>query len=113
MEKIAQFGTINIPPGVNKFGGVTQGGITKFLGNILNTLVAIAAIYAFFNLITAGYAFISAGDDPKKIESAWAKISQTLVGLGLAAGFVAIGIVIGWIFFDSPDAIFQFRIFGP
>lgn len=47
-----------------------------------------AGIYALFNLIFAGYDFISAGDDAKKVAGAWTKITNTLLGLAVALGSI-------------------------
>ncbi len=81
------FGPIN-PPDTVKIGvdfeklpGVLiQRGIQLFMLG--------AGIYALFNLIFAGYDFISAGDDAKKVAGAWSKITNTLLGLAVALGSI-------------------------
>lgn len=79
------FGKIEAPSFIK--GGLTG---ENFLGRLISTgvkiLIVFAGLYAFFNLILAGYSFISAGDDPKKVAGSWAKIWQTLLGLIVAAG---------------------------
>jgi len=113
MDKLAQVGHINVPPGVANYGTAVTGGLTVFVGNILKFLIVIASLYSFFNLIMAGYAFISAGEDPKKVEAAWAKIWQTLLGLALTASAFAIIAAIGWIFYRNPFQLLRLTIFGP
>jgi len=89
------------------------GGISVFIGNILKFLIVIAGVYALFNLLTAGYSFMSAGGDPKKIADSWAKIWQTLLGLAVAAGSFVLGAIFGRLLFGDYNAILQLRIFGP
>lgn len=103
------FGNVPPPPGVNKYSG----GITDFISNIIKTLIVGAGIYAVFNLVLAGYAFMSSGDDPKKIQGAWAKIWQTLLGLTVAAGAFVLAGIFGKILFGNYNALIQIRVFGP
>lgn len=95
------FGTINQPEAISKFGDVEEGAIGKLIDLIIRTLIIGAGIYALINLILAGYAFISAGDDPKKVAGAWAKIWQTLLGLTVAAGAFVLAAIFGKLIFDD------------
>jgi len=99
------FGKIPIPTPLANFGDVQSGGIGNFLNLILKTLVVVAGVYALINLILAGYAFMSAGDDPKKIAGAWAKIWQTLLGLAFAAGAFVLAAIFGQLIFGRWDFI--------
>lgn len=83
------------------------GALGKVINLGLNVLVIGAGLYALFNLLLAGYAFMSAGDDPKKVAGAWAKIWQTLLGLAFAAGAFVLAALFGWIIFGSPDALLK------
>ncbi|OGM57318.1 hypothetical protein A3E46_01275 [Candidatus Woesebacteria bacterium RIFCSPHIGHO2_12_FULL_46_16] len=107
------FGDVKAPPGISRFGSVAEGGLTNFINNILKLLIVGAGVYAVFNLVFAGYAFLSAGDDPKKVAGAWAKISQTLLGLAFAAGAFVLAAIFGQLIFGDPNALLQIRIFGP
>src|SRR3990172_8383856 len=98
------FGNITQPSPLANFGTVGGGGIGNFLNLIIQLLIIGASIYALFNLILAGYAFLSAGDDPKKIEGAWAKIWQTILGLTIAAGAFVLASVFGKILFGDANA---------
>lgn len=107
------FGRIPEPSPLVKLGGIEGGGLGKFLNIILNLLVVAGGIWALINLILAGYAFMSAGDDPKKIAGAWAKIWQTLLGLVFVAGAFVLAAIFGYLIFGSPDAILNPTIQTP
>jgi hypothetical protein len=107
------FGSIDAPPGVENYGGGTLAGFRGFVNNIVQLVIIFASIYAFINILLAGYAFISAGDDPKKIQSAWAKIWQTLLGLAIAAGAFVLAALIGKMLFDDYGALLKLRYVTP
>lgn len=101
------FGQINIPEPLKNFAGgsVSAGAIGVFLNLILRILIVAAGIYALINLVLAGYAFMAAGDDPKKAAGAWAKIWRTLIGLAFVAGAFVLAAIFGWLIFGDPNAI--------
>ena len=104
MSYLAQnpFGTVQAPPGVQP---LQQGGLGKFLNNMMLLLIAGAGIYALFNFILAGYSFLSANGDSKKVEAAWAKIWQSVLGLVVAAGAFVLAAIFGRIIFGSWGAL--------
>lgn len=104
------FGTIKPPTGLEKYTGTPEASIGKLLNIILQTLIVGAGVYALFNLILAGYAFMSAGDDAKKVAGAWAKISQTLMGLAFAAGAFVLAAIFGQLIFGKWDFILNPKI---
>jgi len=73
-------------------------------------MIVIAGVYALFNLIFAGYAFMSAGDDAKKVAGAWAKIWQSLWGLAIAAGAFVLAAIFGQLIFRQWDFILNPQI---
>lgn len=103
------FGQIVPPTPLQKFGGIVPGGQAYAVGNFLNLTLRLliygAAIYALFNFILAGYTFLSAGEDSKKIEAAWAKIWQTALGLAVAAGSFVLAAIFGWLIFGDFNFI--------
>jgi hypothetical protein len=107
------FGNIQLPPGVDKYGSLTEGGLVNFLNNVLKFMVVIAGIYMLFNLILAGYQFMSAGGDSKAVGEAWAKIWQSLVGLLIVAGSFLLAALFGWLIFGDWNAILRPQIYTP
>lgn len=99
-------GPIPRPNALDNFGSVDPG-LGKFLNLIFNILVVGAGVYALLNFLLAGYAFMSAGDEPKKIQGAWAKIWQTILGLVVTAGAFALAGIFGWLIYGRPDALLQ------
>jgi hypothetical protein len=110
------FGNIEPPPGVSNwaFGkGGEVPGLIPFISAMVKLVIVIGGLFALFNLILAGYAFMSAGDDPKKITAAWGKIWQTLLGLLIMAGSFVLAVIFGWIIFQDPTFILNPKIYTP
>lgn len=107
IKLIAQntFGQVKPPQALKNFGDVNEGGIGNLLNLILKLMVVGAGIYALFNFVLAGYSFLSAGDDPKKVEAAWAKIWQTAIGLAFAAGAFVLAGIFGYLIFGDWNFI--------
>lgn len=108
------FGKVTPPQGIKIPVADTPGGeIITLLNIVLNVLVMAGGIYALINIIIAGYGFISAGGDPKAIESAWAKIWQSLLGLTIIAGSFLLAAIFGQLIFGKADAILNPQIYVP
>lgn len=101
------FGTVEKPDALANFKTVEEGAVGQFLNIIVNVLIVGAGIYALINLILAGYAFLSAGDDPKKAAGAWAKIWQTLMGLAFVAGAFVLAAIFGQLLFGKYDFLLR------
>lgn len=99
------FGTIAPPSPLAKYGSDPGTAIGTLIQYAVWILIAGAGIYALFNFILAGYAFMSAGDDPKKVAGAWAKIWQTALGLAFAAGAFVLAGIFGKLIFDDASFI--------
>ena len=109
------FGQIQPPPAVARFAPTTLNplGLTRFIGIIISALIVGAGLYFLLNVITAGYQFLSSGDDPKGVSSAWAKIYQSIIGLIIVAAAVLLTSVISLIFFGTAGAIMNITLYGP
>ena len=97
----AIFGQVPAPDPLVKFSPVEGGGLGQLINIMLKALVVGAGVYAVVNLVLAGYAFMSASGDPKKVEGAWAKIWQTLMGLAFAAGAFVLAAIFGRLLFGD------------
>ena len=95
--------------------GEDLGGLAAFMNAIIKLVIVVAGLYAFFNLVMAGYAFMSAGDDPKKMTAAWSKIWQSILGLAIAAGSFVLAAIIGRLLYgpDGWNMLLQLQLFGP
>jgi hypothetical protein len=93
----------------------TEGGaglITLF-NNLLKLVVVAAGIWAFINIIVAGYNFMAGAGNPEKIAEANNKIWQSLIGLLIVAGAFALAAIFGYLIFNNPMAIISPTIYGP
>ena len=100
------FGTIKLPGNLSvKYGDDPGVAIGKLIQIVVWVLIVGAGIYALFNFVLAGYSFLSAGDDPKKVAGAWAKIWQTALGLLVSAGAFVLAAIFGQLIFGQWDFI--------
>jgi len=105
------FGQIKLPTAItDKYGSDAGLAIGNLLNMVFKSMIVIAGVYALFNLIFAGYAFMSAGDDAKKVAGAWAKIWQSLLGLTIAAGAFVLAAIFGQLIFGDWEFILNPKI---
>lgn len=104
------FGPISPPEGIKNYADSPDAAIGQLLNTVVRVLIIGAGVYALINLIMAGYSFMSAGDDAKKVAGAWAKIWQTLLGLAVAAGAFVLAAIFGQLIFKDPTFILNPRI---
>ena len=95
------------------YEGLQQGGLIAFANNLIKLIIVVAGIYAFINLLTAGFDHIASEGDPKRAEAAKAKILNSLIGIVIMVASFALTAVISKIFFGSYDAILNPKIYGP
>lgn len=107
------FGCVEPPGPIQNIGGGQIGGVAILLNIIMRTLVVGAAIYAVINIILAGYAYISAGGDVKRIQEATARIWQSILGITVAAGALIIVGIISEILFGDWQIILGIKLFTP
>ncbi len=106
------FGSVAPPQGIAQYGDF-QTGVVKFTNVLLKLIIGAAGLFAFFNIIIAGYTFMSAGGDAKKVEQAWSRIWQSLLGLLFVAGSFVLAAIFGWLIFGDARAILVPTIYGP
>lgn len=86
----ADLGTIKPPAGTVQASGDPSGLVAKIIQNGIWLLIIVGFIIALIWMVFAGYSFIFAGDDPKKVSSAWSRIYWGLIGLVIVVGSFAI-----------------------
>lgn len=94
----------------------TQGqGLILLLNNLIKFVIVLAGLYTFWNLIAAGYGFLSAGGEAKNITKAWEKIWQSLIGLLIVAGSFILAAIFGYLIFGADKAFILIRpeIYAP
>jgi hypothetical protein len=83
--------------------------LTTIISNILGILTIFAGIWFLFQAIMAGYSYLSAGGDKTRIENAWRKLTNALIGLAIvvaAYGLIALlGTFLGVKFLEVGDLI--------
>lgn len=107
------FGQVTPPPGIEQYGDLSDFGLIKFANNLLKLLIVIGGLYTFINIIFAGFGYMSAGGDSKKISDATTKIWQSIIGLVIMAGSFVIAALVGWLLFKDATAILNPKIYGP
>lgn len=107
------FGTIQNPLATfGSYGDLQSGGLIAFLSNVIKLIIIVGGVWAFINLVLAGFQFITA-TNPDQIASGWKKIYMSLIGLGLLVGSYTLAAVIGLVLFGDPTAILNPQIYGP
>jgi len=101
-----------ITPPTGGYGGA-EGGIVLLLTNILRLAFAAAGIFAFINFIIAGYQYMNAGGDSKALDSAWARIWQSLIGLLIIVMSFAFTSLISYLMFGDAGFILNPKVYGP
>ena len=111
--------TLNLlAQGTNPFGPVVPavalggtGAIPGLISAFVKTLMMGAAVYALFNFILAGYAYISSSGDSKGIQMATAKIWQTVIGITVAVGALVITAIVSQLLFGDAGFLLNIQIF--
>jgi hypothetical protein len=102
-------GPITPPSGV----GSVESGLPTLISNVTTVAMVIAGLVILFNIFIAGYGFMFAAGDPKKIQDAWARIWQSLIGLLIIVGAFALIRLVEIIIFRDQVSILQPIIQGP
>ncbi len=78
---------------------------TGFLRAIIIFIIVLSGIFSFWQIILAGFNYISASGDKAKIEIAQQKINHALIGLVIIASSFIISAIAGKILFDNAGFI--------
>lgn len=108
------FGAVSPPPGVADYNAGTPGGIgiIPFISNIIKLITIIAGIWSLFNLIMAGFTYITSANDAKGIETAWQSIYMSILGLVIIVASFTITAIFSYLLFGRADYILNPEIVG-
>jgi hypothetical protein len=108
------FGQLSPPPGVTGFNMASGGdiGLLSFISTLIKVGTVVAGLYVLFNVVTAGFDYITAGDN-KAHQKVREKITTSLIGLVIIVASYTIMGVIGLILFGRPDYFLNPDICGP
>lgn len=113
---IGIFGNIETPFGKTGFTGDYASlttGLPLFISNIVRLITIAAGIWMFFNLLIAGFTYLTASGNQEQIAKAWNMIWQSLVGLVIIVAAFAVTGIISQLLFGDPGAILKPAIYGP
>lgn len=111
------FGAINNPlpqisPG-RSYGALQSGGLISFASNVIKVIIVLGGVWAFLNLILAGFRFLMSSGNPEGIATAWRQIYMSLIGLVLMVSAYLLAVIMGVLLFQDPTAILSPQLFGP
>lgn len=97
---------------ISPYGSYDKG-LILFFSNILRLVFVVAGVYAFLNLIMAGFQYMNAGGDSKALGAAWSRIWQSLMGLVIIVGSFALAGLFGYLIFGDAGFILNPKVYGP
>lgn len=98
---VVGIGPVDRPDAIKNLPTVEGGGLGALISLLTSVLIVGAGIYALFNFILAGYGFMSSSGDPQKVGQARDRITQTVIGLIVAAGAFVITAILSRLLFGS------------
>jgi len=102
-----------ISPPINANVDDPSRGLMAFVSNIIKLIITFGGLYTFFNILMAGIGFMSAGGDSKKIEQAWAKIWQSVLGLVIMVGSFILIAILGYLVCGDVLCFLEPTVYGP
>lgn len=106
------FGTINNPLPSTSYGDIATG-LPLFISNVLKVIFVGAGLFAFFNLIVAGFTYLTASNDKGKLQQALASINMSLVGLIVMVSAGVLTGIASYLLFGDASFILKPQITGP
>lgn len=95
---------VNISPAIDPLTGELTG-IISFTNTLLRLAFIVGGLWSFLNIVLAGFGFLSAGGDDKKIAKSWAQMWQSLIGILFIVSSFVLAAIIGIVLFKDPSAI--------
>ncbi len=106
------FGTIEPPPAI-KDAYAESGGLIVFGSNMLKFAVIIGGLIALFNVVMAGYIYLTSAGDTKANEKVMGKLTSSLWGISLMILAPAIMAIMGFLLFKNSTYFLSPQLVGP
>ncbi len=107
------FGRVAPPPGVGAYNHGGEGfGLILFVSNIIRLITIVAGAFSLFNLVLAGFTYITAANNVKAVETAWQSILMSLIGLSVIVGSFVITAIVSYLLFGDATFILSPRLEG-
>ncbi len=111
------FGEVTKPDGVAAFdaaaGGGDSIGLLLFISNMIKLATVIAGIWVLFNLIVAGYEYITGAGDSGKHKKVRDYFTMSVIGLVIIASAYTIIALLGLLIFGDAGYILDPTLQGP
>jgi hypothetical protein len=88
-------------------------GLMALLSNFIKLIITVGGLFCFFNILLAGFGFMTAGGDSKKIAQAWNKIIQSILGLVVMIGSFVLIAILGYLVCQDVLCFLKPTIYGP
>ncbi|HKY74402.1 MAG TPA: hypothetical protein VJ246_03775 [Patescibacteria group bacterium] len=105
------FGKIEAPKALAVYG--TSGGLVTFISNMIQLAVIVGGLIALFNVVMAGYTYLTSGGDAKAHEKVMGKLTSSLWGIVLMILAPAIMAIVGFLLFKDSTYFLTPKITGP
>lgn len=105
------FGTIEPPPALAPYG--SSGGLIVFGSNMLKFAVIVGGLIALFNVVMAGYIYLTSAGDAKAHEKVMGKLTSSLWGISLMILAPAIMAIMGFLLFKNSTYFLNPQLVGP
>lgn len=105
-------GTLDKPPGVEQWTdssglGVDESPILFFASKIIDIIAIIAGIWAFLNIVVAGYTYITSQGNAAANEKVRNLLTQSAIGILIIVLAYTAGGLLGLIFFGDASFILE------
>jgi len=100
-------GTIEIPPGVDKYQAASGAdiGIIFFISVMVKLALIAAGVWAMINIFLAAFSYFSSKGDPGTYQKTAQSLINTVIGLVLLISLYTIVAIVGLVFFGDAGYI--------
>lgn len=102
-------GSIDNP---TKYATSKGSGLFLLLSNVFRFTLVVASIFMVIQFILAGYGYLTAEGDPKKVTAAWTKIWQTILGFVIISAAFVLASLVSRLTGNSINPL-NFQLWGP